>query len=60
MGIFVSGAAQAGVHEEIEVILAEEDLTGIAWSLIRENGEVSLGAAGLRDNPGRSDFTVDT
>ena len=60
MGIFVNGTAQASVQEEIEVILAEEGLTGIAWSLIGENGEVSLGAAGLRDNPGRSNFTVDT
>ncbi len=60
MGIFVSGTAQADVQEEIEVILAEEGLTGIAWSLIGENGEASLGAAGLRDNPGRFDFTVDT
>jgi len=60
MGILVSGAAQASMHEEIEVILAEEGLTGIAWSLIRGNGEVSLGAAGLRDNPDRSEFTVDT
>ena len=60
ISIFVSGTAQADLHEEIEVILAEEGLTGIAWSLIGENGEVSLGAAGLRDNPGRSNFTVDT
>jgi CubicO group peptidase (beta-lactamase class C family) len=60
MGIFTSGAAQTGVHQEIELILAEEGLTGIAWSLIGENGEVSLGSAGLRDNPGRSDFTIDT
>ena len=60
MCIFLSGTAQAGVHEEIELILAEEGLTGIAWSLIGENGEVNLGSAGLRDNPGRSDFTIDT
>ena len=60
ISIFVSGTAQAGVQEEIEVILAEEGLTGIAWSLIGENGEVSLGVAGLRDNPGRSNFAVET
>ena len=44
----------------IEMVLAEEGLTGIAWSLLSEDGEVSLGAAGLRDKPSRLDFTIDT
>ncbi len=48
------------LQTDIEAILIEEGLTGAAWSLVGENGEVRLGAAGLRDNSSRSDFTVET
>ena len=40
--------------------MAEEGLTGIAWALAHEDGEVSLGAAGIRDGASQSEFTIDT
>lgn len=53
-------AAATDLPSDLEIILIEEGLTGVAWSLIGENGEVSLGATGLRDNPSQSNFTIDT
>jgi len=53
-------AAETDLQSDLEIILIEEGLTGIAWSLIGENGKVSLGALGLRDNPSQSNFTIDT
>lgn len=53
-------AAEPNLQHDLDEVLVEEGLTGVAWSLIGENGEVSLGATGLRDNPSQSDFTVDT
>jgi CubicO group peptidase (beta-lactamase class C family) len=53
-------ASQASLQAGIERVLEEEGLTGIAWSLVGENGEVSLGAAGMRDNAARTEFTIDT
>ena len=54
------GSAFGAESGDIETILAEENLTGIAWTLIGDDGEVSLGSAGLRDNYSGSAFTPDT
>lgn len=52
--------ARADLQGSIETVLSEEDLTGISWSLIEENGKVGIGTTGLRDNPAHSSFTADT
>ena len=57
---WVCQAADTGLGKAIEDILAEEGLTGIAWTLIRDSGEVTRGSAGIRNNGARSVFTVDT
>jgi len=53
-------AAQASLESELEDVLAEEGLTGIAWALVGENGEVSPGAVGMRDSEAHTRFTIDT
>ena len=58
--LFFCAAARADLTEDVEAILAEEKLAGIGWMLIGERGDLSLGAAGLRDNPGLVEFTTDT
>jgi len=60
LSVSVCPAADPVLQSSIEAVLAEEGLTGIAWSLVGEDGDVSLGTAGLRDNPSRIDFTVQT
>ena len=60
LSVPVCPAADPVLQYNIEAVLAEEGLTGIAWSLVGEDGDVGLGAAGLRDNPSRIDFTVQT
>lgn len=53
-------AAATDLRGDIEAILSEEGLAGIAWSLVGHDDEVSTGAAGLRDIPSAYDFTRDT
>ena len=53
-------ATEANLKKDIENVLAEEDLAGIAWTLVGENGEVSVGSAGLQDNSSGSAFAPDT
>lgn len=53
-------AAEPNLQGYLDEVLVKEGLTGVAWSLIGENGEVSLGATGLRDKPSQSDFTINT
>lgn len=53
-------ATESSLQRVLEVILIEEGLTGVAWSIIGENGEASVGAAGVRDNLAQSNFTIDT
>ncbi len=53
-------AAEPYLKRDLEIILAEEGLTGAAWILIDENGKESLGIIGTRNNPSQSDFTIDT
>jgi CubicO group peptidase (beta-lactamase class C family) len=52
--------AEANLKKDIENVLAEEGLAGIAWTLVGENGEVSVGSAGLQDNSSGSAFAPDT
>lgn len=56
----VCGASDARLHDAVETVLTEEGLAGIAWTLLGESGDLTLGAAGLRDNPARINFTIDT
>lgn len=58
--VSVCAVARADLTGDIETILAEENLAGIAWMLIGEDGEVRLGASGLRDHPDHAEFTTDT
>ena len=48
------------MQSSINTVLTEEGLTGIAWSLIDENGVVTLGSAGLSDKPNHVDFRKDS
>ncbi len=52
--------AEADLKRDIQKVLVDEGLTGIAWSLINESGEVSFGAAGLQDNRTGAAFTPGT
>jgi CubicO group peptidase (beta-lactamase class C family) len=56
----VCSASEAGLQKAVETVLKEERLTGIAWTLLDDDGEVATGTAGLRDNPAQENFTVDT
>jgi len=56
----VGQVAEADLQKDVERILVEEGLTGMAWTLIDETGEVRIGAAGLRDNRAGSTFTSGT
>jgi len=53
-------AADFDLQSDLEAILNEEGLTGIAWSLLREDGDVGTGATGLRDNSSQLTFTANT
>ncbi len=53
-------ATETNLKKDIEKVLVEEGLTGIAWTLIGVNGEVSVGSAGLSDNISFSPFAPDT
>jgi len=53
-------AAEPDLQSGLDDLLLEEGLVGVAWSLIGEDGEVSLGANGLRDKETQSDFTIST
>jgi CubicO group peptidase (beta-lactamase class C family) len=60
LSVSYCGAAEPNLQSDLDEVLVKEGLTGVAWSLIGENGEVSLGATGLRDNLFQSDFTINT
>jgi CubicO group peptidase (beta-lactamase class C family) len=57
---YIGQAAETNLQADVESVLAEEGLVGIAWTLVGENDNVRFGSAGLRDNASRSDFTADT
>lgn len=56
----ICGATEAELQKDIETVLSEEGLTGIAWALVEKNGKVKPGAAGFRDNPAELGFTNNT
>jgi CubicO group peptidase (beta-lactamase class C family) len=56
----ICSATETNLQADIELALAEEGLTGIAWSIVGDSGEVSLGATGFRDNQTRTNFETDT
>ena len=53
-------AASSDLDRDIEHILLEEGLTGIAWTLVHDTGEVSAGSAGVQDNESAIAFASDT
>ena len=53
-------ASGASLKKDIESVLAEENLIGIAWALVEENGDVTVDAAGLRDNASGTAFARET
>lgn len=53
-------SADSGLQDGIAEILVEEGLTGAAWVLIGDEGEVKPGAAGFSDNKNKTSFTTDT
>ena len=57
---FATQRVEAGLQQDVEAILAQEGLTGIAWSLIGDDGEVSIGTAGVQDNLSGAPFTPHT
>ena len=56
----ICGAAETDLQTDIELVLNEEGLTGIAWSLVDLRGEVSLNATGLQDYLTQSNFNINT
>jgi len=59
-GSSAAGASQAALQQDLENILVQQKLTGIAWVLLEEDGSVKPGAAGKRDMLSGRDFTIDT
>lgn len=53
-------ATEDSLQNDVERVLAEEGLAGIAWTLIDEKGEASVGSAGMRDNLSGAAFTPGT
>jgi len=53
-------AAEPDLQSDLVTILNEEGLSGVAWSLVDQNGGVRLGAIGMRDNRSQTKFTIDT
>ena len=53
-------ATQADLEINIENVLAEENLTGVVWTLVSENGEATIGSAGRQDNGAGSAFAPET
>jgi CubicO group peptidase (beta-lactamase class C family) len=60
VGAAISPAAAPVLQTAIEAVLAEEQLSGVAWSLVRPDSEARLGAAGFSDNAIHKPFTTDT
>lgn len=53
-------AGEPQLQGRIEGVLSTQRLSGVAWALVGENGESTLGAAGFRDYPSRTEFTIGT
>lgn len=54
---FFCAPADAKLREDIEAILLQEDLTGIAWMMTGGDSEASFGTAGMKDNRDGLAFT---
>jgi hypothetical protein len=52
-------ATASNLERDIEKVLAEEALAGIAWTLIGADGEVVVGSAGMRDVRSGAAFNPD-
>lgn len=53
-------AAETHLENGVTNIIGEEGLIGVAWSLVLENGDVSLGSSGVQDNSTGDHFTPGT
>lgn len=53
-------ATESNLENSVRNAIVEEGLTGIAWTLVRANGEVALGSAGVKDNSTGAAFAPDT
>lgn len=58
--VSASLAANPGLQANIETVLANEGLTGVAWALIHAPGKTVTGNAGLKDNRAGLGFDTDT
>ena len=52
--------AESNLEDDLQRVIAEEGLTGIAWSLVRDNGEVVSGSTGVQNNGTGDGFAPDT
>lgn len=53
-------ATESNLEKSIRNAIVEEGLTGIAWTLVSANGDVTLGSAGVKDNSTGIAFAPDT
>jgi CubicO group peptidase (beta-lactamase class C family) len=53
-------ASDTGMDVDIGDVLVEEGLTGVVWTLVREDDNVSYGTAGVQDNRSGTTFATDT
>lgn len=53
-------AAESNLEDDIGRVIVEEGLTGVAWSLVGEGGEVTLGSSGVQDSRTGRGFATDT
>ena len=53
-------ATEIDLEDAFRRISVEEGLTGIVWSLVHDNGEITSGSAGVRDNRTGDGFAPDT
>jgi hypothetical protein len=44
LSVFYCRIAESNLQGDLDEVLVEEGLTGVAWSLVGSNGEVNLGA----------------
>lgn len=53
-------ATESNLENDIRNAIVEEGLTGIAWTLVRANGDKNLGSVGVKDNHAGIVFAPDT
>ena len=53
-------SAQATLQSELDRVLLEERLTGIAWTLVHADGQAEIGTAGYEDSPAAVPFAPTT